>query len=121
MTFFAHFNFDFLLVFVDHAYREAETNDDKVHVRAIRCKRRYPSTLASALIADPPCTPPGKALGFAHRRHSIVGKQVEILTVTAVRPSRSTLVKHKCADLRGRQHPLQRIELSRRVVLGTVQ
>src|SRR5665213_4543065 len=59
MTFLAHFNFDFLLVFVDHAYCEAEANDDKVHVRAIRCKRCYPSTLASGLIADATCTPSG--------------------------------------------------------------
>jgi len=65
--FLAHFNFDFLLVFVYHAHCEAEANDDEV-----TCARLLQAALPIHLGFHPDsrCAlhASGKALGFAHRR-----------------------------------------------------
>jgi hypothetical protein len=109
MAYLAHFDHHFFLILLAHGHGQPETDDHKVDMRAVGSDRRHPSTLASGLIADPGRSRSGKASGFAHRSHRIVGEKPEILAVDASRRAGPALVIDERTDALGRQHPLEAV------------
>src|SRR5258708_32475360 len=69
-----------------------------------------PASLTTALVTYATGARPSQAFGFPHRRHRIVGKKAEILTIVHARRYRTSFVVDNGSDTLGWQDPLGRLE-----------
>jgi hypothetical protein len=121
VAFLAHFNFNFLTVFVDDTDGQPETDDDKIVWRTTGRDRGHPSALTAGLIADAAQTGPRQAPRFAQRRDRIVGQQAEVLAVGTPRCSGPSLVIYEHTDTLRGEHTLQEIVCQGRVMFRAMQ